>query len=147
LLFESDKQMLRAFPRLPALREPGLRFLPDALGNAVRSSPDYSACAEGRFWFALPSRYLCGVTPDASPQPLAWAIVLERTDRDAAAIEPLAPDDFFAYAVRALYRKPPDLRSLARLRSGLRSVRAYRARSADPARMARQLCRVLQCER
>lgn len=140
-----DGCTIRALARLPALREPGLRLLPNAeMREAVLTSPDFEQFERGRFWYALRSEHLLGIAPDSAPYALTTAFFLERSSASAA-LETLNCEQTLACAIRRMYRKPRTLEELVRLRAALRGVRGYRIRLDEPARAARRILGVLQC--
>jgi hypothetical protein len=137
--------MVRAMPRLPALREPGVALLPrQELRYAVLRAPYCEVLPNGRLWFALRAEDLLGITPDPRPCELRAVIFLERGIGHPR-VDEVTPTQGLAAATQRLYRKPRDLAEIARLRRTLRDVRAYRLLLGPPARTAELLAEHLQC--
>lgn len=137
---DSETGVLRAFPRLPSLREPALRLLPsDAMRDAVRRSPFVHRLRAGRLWYALGQDHLLGIRPSSEPRILKTIFFLERSE--TVTVHPMSEEACFAACMQRLYRKPRALSEVARLRRALRDIRGCRVGLADPRSTA---CAVLE---
>lgn len=138
LLFYPGSGFGRALPRLPALREPALNFLPAAMRYAVERSGNAAHLPAGRFWYALEAQHLLGIAPDAAPHPLHAVVFLIRTPGKPRLFA-LQPHDLLSRICERAYRRPGSLRELALLRASLANVRAYELHLGEPAVAARLL--------
>jgi hypothetical protein len=136
---------LCAVPRLPALREPSLPMLPEALRESVSGARAYAATPRGKkFWYALDGDDLAGITPDATAHLLSAAIFIERRSAQPA-LRALSQHELMHRAAERLHEKPRSLADLARLRRALHGVRAYALDLGDPAQTAQLITDNLPC--
>ncbi|MFN2449370.1 MAG: hypothetical protein ABR508_06215 [Candidatus Baltobacteraceae bacterium] len=142
-LFDGENRVVRAMPRLPALREPALALLPDqAMRRAVEGALNVAARPGGRLYYALEPHELCGIAPDPSPLPLKNVILLHGRARHTR-LERLTVNGLLAAFVRRSYVKPADLRALGRIRAALHGVRGYRLIAGAPAQTAQLIVKEL----
>jgi hypothetical protein len=131
--------------RLPALREPGLAFVPsEQMRNAILQSPDVAHLRSGRFWYALSSKELLGISPHAASYPLR-AIVHLQGRAAKPCVRSLSRSETLRLVAERSYFKPSSLNELARIRRALSDVPAFALRAGEPETTADLLMETLQC--
>lgn len=140
---DGENPRIRAFPRLPSLREPAVPLLPsDELRCAVLAAPNYQQLPGGRLWFALEPSDLHGIAPSSRPHGLRTVFFLEGRGRSVT-VEELSQNDMLTAFVRRIYHKPETLDRLLCVRAVLNGARGYRVQLGDPGPTAAALMRVL----
>lgn len=136
---------IRAQQRLPALREPGLAFVPsEKMRSAILQSRDVAHLRGGRFWYALSSKELLGISPDAASYPLRAIVHLQGRAAKPCA-RSLSRTDALRLVAERSYFKPSSLDELARIRRSLSDVRAFALDVGEPETTADVLLETLQC--
>lgn len=115
----------RAFPRRPALREPALRFLPDArLTGSIERARHVAHLPGGRLWYALEKHDLAGIEADPVPRQLRMIVVAEQRG-SRPILTPLSREDLVEALLRRAYRRPSPLQQAILARKTLPDVRGY----------------------
>lgn len=130
---------IRAMPRCPSLREPGLAFLPSELmRRRVLGAPHAFATPRGRLWYALSADDLGGVAPSERPYPLrAVCAIGERAE--SFAMREIQQTDMFATVAQRAYSRPTELSELAALRRAMRRARHFSVTLGTPQESAAAL--------
>jgi hypothetical protein len=120
-----------AMPRRPSLRESALTLLDTRMRENVESSSNVFPTERGRFWYALDSKTLCGMEPDARPRALRAICVLSARG-DAPAMRRLDAGIGIQLLAQRAYARPTTLAQMSALRRATRHATFFEMTLGTP---------------